>query len=103
MIPRDIISDGVQAPIDNSRLDDRGSRENEERLKEEGRGQGGAAEWREKTRKAAEEEAAKTEADDGEEGFDPAVGLRGVMGGGTAKAKEDCVALYDFCEELWSD
>lgn len=65
-------------------------------MKEEGRGQGGAAEWREKTRKAAEEEAAKTEADDGEEGFDPTVGLRCVMGGGTAKAKEDCVALMTF-------
>lgn len=62
-------------------------------MKEERRDQGGAAAWREKTRKATEEEAAKTEADDGEEGFDPAVGLRGVIGGGTAKAKEDCVAL----------
>lgn len=65
-------------------------------MKEKGRGQGGAAAWREKTRTATEEEAAETEADDGEEGFDPAVGLRGVKGCGTAKAKEDCVALIAF-------
>ena len=62
-------------------------------MKEKGGGESRAAQRREKTRGEAEDEAAETEGDDGKEGFDPTVGLRGVVGSGTTKAEENCVAL----------
>lgn len=75
-------------------MHDGGGEADYEGLKEEGGGEGGAAEGTECAGEAAEEEAAEGEGDDGGEGFGPAVGFGGVVGGGTAKAEENGVTLF---------
>ena len=74
------------------------SRKDDECLREERRGESGAAEWLEKSRSETEDEAAETEGRNRKERFDPTVRFSSGVGSGPSKTKEDCIAL-EICKK----
>ncbi len=90
--PHDVRAEGVEGAVDDAGLDDGGDDEDDGGLQGEGGDEGAAAQGARVEGQAGEEEAAEAEAEDGGEGFGPAVGLGGRFRGGGAEAEEDGVA-----------
>ena len=90
--PHDLGAEGVEGAVDDAGLDDARDEEDDDGLQREGCHEREAAQRARVEGDAGEEEAAEAEAEDGGEGFGPAVGLRGRFRGRGPQAEEDGVA-----------
>lgn len=91
LLPFDVGRDGRQGAVDHVGLDESCGDDDDDRLQEERGDERAATEGSQEAVEAREEDRAKDEANDGNEGFGPTVRFVGRVARGAAEANEDGV------------